>query len=190
LILKEGWDLVCVYLLLIAITAATAAITITMTTIPTTSAVLITGFVTVTVLTAVVVVTAVVVAVLVTVAVVVTVDTAVVVVVVVVVDVVVDVVVTGVVVVVVVVVDVVTGVYVVWKYEATQACNCGSGLGKPIKTAHLWKYGLVQRLPLMIAWANGGITPGGAKAPMTIRMFQNGSKPSQPQPIAQSWNSE
>ncbi len=185
--MKEGWDLVCVYLLLIAIVAVTAATTITITTIPAISAVDITGFVTVTVLTAVVVDTAVVVTVLVTVAVDVTVETAVVVVVVVVVDVVV---VTGVVVVVVVVVDVVTGVYGMWKYEATQACNCGSGLGKPIKTAHLWKYGLVQRLPLMIAWANGGITPGGAKAPMTIRMFQNGSKPSQPQPIAQSWNSE
>jgi hypothetical protein len=163
-----------------------------MTTIPTTNAVLITGLVTVTVVTAVVVdatvEVTVLVTVVVTVAVDVTVETAVVVVVVVVVDVVV--VVTGVVVVVVVVVDVVTGVYGMWKYEATQACNCGSGLGKPIKTAYLWKYGLVQRLPLMIAWANGGITPGGAKAPMTIRMFQNGSKPSQPQPIAQSWNSE
>ena len=80
------------YLLLNAITATTAAITMTMAAIPAISVALITGLVTVTV-------------------VVVAVD--------------------------VVVVDVVTGVYVVWKYEVTQACNSGSGVGKPMKTAHL-----------------------------------------------------
>ena len=136
----------------------------TIITIPAINAVLITGFVTVTVDTAVVVTVevTVLVTVLVTVdvvtAVVVTVE--VVVVVVVVVEVVVDV--------------VVTGVYGTWKYEATQACNCGSGFGKPMNTAYSCQYGLVQSEPLTIASAKGGITPGGAKAPMNSHVLKPG----------------
>lgn len=151
-----------------------------MTTIPITSAVDITVFVTVTVLTAVVVDATVEVTVLVTVAVEVTVETAVVVVVAVVVDVVVTgvavvvVVVDVVVVVVVVVVDVVvvvvvvvvvTGVYGMWKYDATQACKEGSGLGKPRKLATTLRLGLVQSEPLAITSAKGGAMPLGAMAP-------------------------
>jgi hypothetical protein len=136
--------------------------------------VLIIGLVTVTVLTAVVVDVTVEVTVLVTVAVDVTVETAVAVVVVVVVVVVTGVVVVVVVVVVEVVVDVVvvvvvvvvvTGVYGMWKYDATQACKEGSGLGKPRKLATTLRLGLVQSEPLAITSAKGGAMPLGAMAP-------------------------
>ena len=140
------------YLLLSAISAATAAMTTTITTIPAINAVEITGLVTVTVDTAVVV--TVLVTVLVTVEVTVDVVTAVVVTVEVVV--------------------VVTGVYGTWKYEATQACSCGSGFGMPMNTAYSCQYGLVQSEPLIIASAKGGTTPGGAKAPMNSHVLKPG----------------